>query len=287
LKITNTQIYEDLSFEEYCKLPGLGSTSIGKLNQSVRDYKASLTEERESTDAMYFGKCVHMAILEPKRFAENVIVVPKFDRRTKAGKLDHANFVGSLSESAIVITQDQKDLMVKIIEALKEHKLASGLLSRGVSEVSVTGMLGDQPVKGRFDFLVQDRTASGAPSGMIVVDLKTTLDHRPQAFQREMIRRNLFVQAGLYSELCEAAFNLPTIFVFLVVNKNGSNEVALYAANPTVIECGQLAVRQGIQRYQKCLQTNMWPFMFEEYLDLSMPDYLIKKMGDMSGNEEG
>ena len=279
------EVVSNLPFEDYLARPEFGSGAFKAINRSPKKFHWDyiLKNEKEMSEDLDFGKIVHSALLEPEDFKTRFIVQPKFDKRTKEGKRAYQEWTDTLPPNAMVVSEERAQDLTGMIESIKRHKRASDLLCRGESEVSIFGNCDDVPVKGRLDFLVTDSDASKKPTGIYIVDVKTTQDAAFRAFNASMLRYSYWIQAGLYSWLAERAFNLPVIFVFLAVEKKPPYEVGLYVADETVIDCGREAVRRGIKTYKECKQTNIWPGICEDFKTLSMPESM---MNDYVSTEE-
>lgn len=276
---SRSEVLRGLPFSDYLALSKYGSGAFIALRKSLKTFHwfHVLKNERHDTDALAFGRIAHMAILEPEDFRKRFIVQPKFDRRTKQGKLDFETFTEGLSPGAIVVKEDEAQALTGMIEALKNHPRANDLLKRGEAEVTVTADLEGLPVKGRFDFLVMDKDKDGKPHGLFCIDLKTTQDASPRAFQNQMLKRGWWIQAGLYSWLAEKAFGVPCIFVFVAIEKEPPYEVGIYSCDQSVIECGMAAVKQGAAKLKESFATNKWPGVCEDFTNVSMPDYLLNE----------
>lgn len=71
---------------DYLALEALGSSDIKRLLRSPAHYLAERNKVTEPTDSMVIGSAIHLAVLEPARFAAEVVQRPTFDRRTTIGK---------------------------------------------------------------------------------------------------------------------------------------------------------------------------------------------------------
>ena len=126
------------------------------------------------TDAMTIGTAVHMALLEPIRFAEEVVVKPDdFDGRTKAGKEWLAENAGR-----IVMGRDMHDrarayagAFATALEAIGIDPTAWWLdYERGIVWAEAFG-----PCRCKPDLLAVEGTADASGPGRVInVSLKTT-----------------------------------------------------------------------------------------------------------------
>ena len=63
--------------------------------KSPEYFRFAMDNPQPTTPAMKFGSAIHMNVLQPEEFHINYAVAPKFDKRTKQGKANHAEFVNS------------------------------------------------------------------------------------------------------------------------------------------------------------------------------------------------
>lgn len=278
-------IEKQLPFEKYLESKALGSGAFVALNRSAKTFKILTETGKEPTDALRFGSLAHMAILEPEKFKRNLVVEPKFDRRTKLGKLEYAEFVSLLPKDALIVSEEQAGDLIGMIDSIKSNPKASDLLRRGDPEVSVFTKLDDVDVRARFDFLVEDVSPTGKRQGIYIVDLKTTQDASRIAFNKSLLRYKYWIQAGLYTQIAEQAFDCPVIFVFLAIEKKPPYECGLYVADDSVIDCGKAAVKRGLKLYKECLEKNEWPGFGQSFQNLSMPDSIMNEYAYAEGDE--
>ena len=77
---------------QYHAEKAIGHSGIVKMLKSPAHLREYLDHPHEPTPAMAFGTAVHTYVLEQDRFAEELVVAEKFDRRTKEGKEAAARF---------------------------------------------------------------------------------------------------------------------------------------------------------------------------------------------------
>ena len=193
----NPGIYTDMTNDEYhADRSAVSNSGISKIVQSPAHYRAYLEQEFKETDALRFGRIVHEAILEPEKFA--FAVQPKIDRRTKAGKAAYELFMEE-NVGKHVLSQDEADAVQRMRDNVYAHPAARAALttSTGRAEVSVFGYQGDQSgelCKCRPDFWRDDN---------VLVDLKTTIDAGPQAFNKACFNYGYHRQAA-FTSTCAA-----------------------------------------------------------------------------------
>jgi hypothetical protein len=122
--------------EAYHAIDALGSTDIKRLLRSPAHYQPGRARSAEPTDAMVIGTAIHLAVLEPERFALEVVQRPTFDRRTTIGK---AAFAAWTAEHAgrLALDAEDFDTVRRSADSVLAHPAARALLSEGAPEVSL------------------------------------------------------------------------------------------------------------------------------------------------------
>ena len=86
--LTHHNYYQDTEYVSNSMLNNL----TGK---SPEYFRFAMDNPQPTTPAMKFGSAIHMNVLQPEEFHINYAITPKFDKRTKQGKVDYAEFVNS------------------------------------------------------------------------------------------------------------------------------------------------------------------------------------------------
>ena len=262
-------IYAGLSNSAYHAGPGVSKSQLDKLSKSPFHYQAHyLSLKRVSsyeTPAMRFGTAVHTAILEPELFA-GWVVMPDVDGRTKEGKAAKAL---AQEEAAVrgveVIPADDYAKVTAIAESFATHTHLSSFLNTGHAELSVYWTDADTGIlcRCRPDWL--------APS--CVVDLKTTEDASPRAFQRSAYSWRYWVQAAFYLDGLAANDVDVRGFVFAAIEKSEPYACAGYAASEAMIAAGREEYRRLLRTLRQCQDDDRWPGYSESLAVLDLPGF--------------
>lgn len=261
-------IQPDLAPDEYRKAPGISKTGLDRIAQSPAHYKAYLEGEFKETPALRFGRVAHMAILEPERFAVEVVQEPDIPSKvTKEGKKRWAEFQ-EIHKGCTIIKAEDMNKIKKIRESILAHDAARKLLDYpGKSEVSYfwkdpeTG----QECKCRVDYVRADG---------ILVDFKTTEDASPRTFTKAVANFRYHVQDAFYSD----GVGLTTLgpikaFVFLVAEKSPPFGVATYILDPYAVMVGRKLYQRDLRRYAECMESQSWPAYSEKIEPLTLPGW--------------
>lgn len=250
----------ELTNDEYHSAPGISKSGLDHLRRSPAHFQAYIAKKYEPTPAMLFGAALHCAILEPDKFSGLFGVAPPKIKRN-----DYAAWVKD-NPDLTAISQDQMDAITEIQANVMSHPVAKELFLDGVAEKSIfwldleTGAL----CKCRPDFLRSDG---------VIIDLKSTDDARPQAFQRSIANYRYHVQSAYYMDGVTLGTNRDDIdtFVFVTVEKDPPYAVAVYMMDDEAIIKGRSEYRHDLAKYADCKRLNRWPSYDTEIKPITLP----------------
>ena len=254
--------------EEYHSHAGSVSNSQLKLvSRSPAHFK--YPPERTETRNKVLGSALHMACLEPDLFYKTYVLLRNAKDRTtaeyKEAKKEHGEeFVLTSSECARVegiMNSLYKNPAIRSLLELPGYNELSGFSTD--PETGVT-------CRHRFDKL----TDSG-----IAIDLKTTIDARPDAFSRSIFTYGYNIQNAFYAD----QFNWITgdylqDFIFIAVESESPFAAKLYRIDEDSFLIGREAYRKALDSYAYCLEMDEWPaYEDQEIEEISVPSWVIKK----------
>lgn len=252
-------------FEAYQNDGYVNASALRAGRKSMLHMKAVIDGmAKEPSPAMLLGSALHAAILEPARFAEMVRVAPDVDRRTKAGKEEHAAFVAGLPKGAIVLSGDDYQA-VRDAQAAVQASILPSLLGAGESEVSIYWgeQWNDKVVgcKARIDWLGH---VAGKPDQGLIVDIKTTRDASPGAFSRSAAAYGYVHQAAWYMRAAahlNAIGQCPKIADYLIVaiEMEAPHAVGLYRVSGDDLTAADLDNLETLYRWTAACEANDWP----------------------------
>ncbi len=252
------RIETNLSIEEYHSGPGVSKSDLDLIARSPAHYVTSKALGREETAAMVIGSAFHTMTLEPEKFDVEFAVLPEgLDRRTKAGKETFARFEME-SVGKRIIGADDLAAVQAMAASVRSHPLAGPLVRGGTTEQSifwepavVEGVLS----KCRPDFVKQ--LSDGR---YVVVDLKSTEDARPFAFERSAWNFRYHVQSAYYWDGCTEAFcRAPDAFIFVAVEKKPPYAVSVYEASIDMMHAGRAEYHADLMTFRRCELSGDWP----------------------------
>jgi exodeoxyribonuclease VIII len=231
-----------------------------------------------SRPAMNLGTAVHMAILEPARFARTYVIEPDFgpsrktdecsSERAKENKTRRDEWRRMHAHATLLPAGTGEDLL-GMVKSLLAHPLARKLLEQGLSEVTAIGTcpITGLKAKSRSDHLVE-RIGT-------IADLKTTEDASPDGFKRSVARFRYHVQDPLYRTVFRASGLEIANFCYIAVEKSYPYLVAVHALDEAAFAAGQVAWQRNATTLARCLETNTWPGYEPRIHSVSLPPWAM------------
>ena len=272
-------VYRGLPFGNYLAMPGVSKHELDLVARSPAHLLASKEAPQEVTPAMQFGTAAHAWILEPDKAPDQVIVSPKVDRRTKAGKEAYAQFEAMAGARTVISEEDARHL-AKMSASVNSHRLAGKLL-REAKDIEVSCQWEDERTG------VMCRCRPDAISGDFIIDLKTTFDASRPAFAGTLYKYRYHVQAAYYLEGCKrlGLVSEDAQFLFIVAERKPPYGVAIYALPTDDLDRGRFQYERDLTRYAHCVKTGEW-FGYTETIDyINLPFYARKEIDLLTGNE--
>jgi len=268
----------DLSNEEYHAHPATSKSSLDLISRSPLHYWSRYLDPKriasEPTAAMLLGTAVHTHVLELDAWDSRYVAAPAaIDRRTKAGKEQWETFRKEAGGRDI-ISRDDHELVHAMGLAVSRHRAAAWLLHGLPGKAETTHMWFDKETgiqcKCRPDWLSDD--------GKTIVDLKTTEDASKKEFQRSIAKWGYHRQASWYLDGVEQSTGTrPEQFIFVCVEKKAPYAVAVYVADPLMIESGAKETCAALRKLAECKASDKWPSYSDEVELISLPPWMLPK----------
>lgn len=241
----------------------ISSSDIRRLLRSAAHYRSPTKME---SAAMAFGTLVHTFVLEPHVAEARYRARAEVDGRTKEGKAVR-DWEASLAAQQGVqfISRSDYDAAVSIATAVRSHLGCVSILASGLAEVSGTA----DNFNGINARIRPDYLADGH-----IVDLKTCVDARGDAFVRSVLNYGYDVQAAYYLDVAEAIDGKKRKFFWVAVEKDAPYAVAVYEASDAMIEHGRRQYKRAIELYKECASLDLWPAYSQQVQTLELPNWV-------------
>jgi exodeoxyribonuclease VIII len=219
--------------EVYHSQKGISASGLKKIyKKSVYHY---LHQQPFESASMAFGSAVHCAMLEPETFFNEYHIIPRLDRRTKAGK-EAFEIEQKKAEGKVLLTPDDYERIESILTNFRNDDLAQHYC-KGQIELSHYGEHEDLPIRVRPDCL--NRVEN------FISDVKTCQDNAPQAFKRDVYKYAYHLQAAFYMDMLGI-----DNFRFIAVETNYPYSVEVYSLSDEMIEQGRQAWKQAFSDWR-------------------------------------
>lgn len=258
--IVKPGLYRDVDFDTYTTWPAVNASTLNLFSRTpAHVHYDMLHGGKETTPALELGWLVHLAVLEPERFEADVVVPPKVDKRTKAGKATWARFEAANPDKMLVDEQTREKVKA-MAKSVFEHETAGEFFSgSGHNEVSI--LWEDKkhgfPCKGRIDRV---STIGEYP---IIGDLKSARDASRREFERSIAKYGYHISAAHYLAGLEELYPIPDgapfrRFVFPVVESEPPYLCAVYELDDIALEEGELQRQKYLRTWKQCVDSGEW-----------------------------
>ena len=240
-----------------------------------RKYIARSIPPSAPSTAMAFGAYFHALALEGETVADSrYIIAPKFDRRTKQGKLDAEDFeIKNAGKKSI--TQEDRDLAWRMVDSIRAQPAIVEMLKQGRPEVTFRKKMSSFSIQSRLDWYDERKDEFDRP---LILDVKTigTLAD----FDSHFLKFNYWRQAAFYQMVVYETLGLTgpwPRFKFLVVEKEEPFQCKIRTPDELALEIGRKAVMRDLTRLKICYDESRWPGESGDEQIVELPEWFVKR----------
>ena len=250
-------IYYDLSNEQYHSGPGVSKSQLDDIAISPATYiwRKSAPVDTEKLQALDMGTALHCLLLEPDEFDSRFIKAPEFNRRTKDGRAEEAEFLKNCADTGkTVIEYDDRRKLMLMRDSVMAHPDARWLLEQAGHSESSIYWTDDET--GELCRCRPDRKLNQYP---ILLDVKKVDDM--SRFERHVEEFRYHVQNAMYCDGYEQTFGERPEFLFLAVSSSiecGRYPVRVRPLEPDWIAAGRELYRRDLNTFHQCRVNNDW-----------------------------
>ena len=264
----------DIPNEKYHSGSGISRSDLLSILRSPAHYKFPPEEEKD-TPALLFGEAFHLAILQHDLFEETYVTLPQhFDGRRAKDKAFKAEIE---SNGMKILKYDDGEAIKGMAESIRANQKISRILKTGLAEISCfwhDPLYPDILLKCRLDWLNMKEG--------IILDLKSTIDARPEYFKSAAYKMGYHVQASFYlSGVSIITKSEHRDFRFVAVEKTSPYGLMWYQADEEMLQLGAIQAQRALKIYQECKQTDYWPCYAGGLQSLGVPPW-AKKQQEMT-----
>lgn len=237
-------------------------TQLKEMRVSPLHFRHRKLNPPKESPSYLLGTATHMSVLEPERFASDVVVFTGAARRGKAwDEFEQANAL------KLILTEKEYARVLSMSLAVRCSP-AFEILSdpNRKAEIELKWRLGARECAGRIDLIARDR----------LVELKTANHTAPSAWPSISARYGYHCQIGWYyygaraNGLLGNASGEP---LQIVVNSNPPHDVLLWDVPIEVVNKGLAECMDLVAKLDRCELENKWPGAADgKSLKLTLPE---------------
>lgn len=267
----SVEIYENITYGDYEKLPGVRQSELSKIADSPAHLKYHLDHRSEDvdTEALRVGSALDALLLEPKAFNKHFVEAPDCDRRTKEGKAAWERFTFD-NPNKTVLKKDEYQQVCDMAASVRKYKTAMTLISEATPQLVVVWNDATTGVKCKC------RVDGWVNKFLTAFDLKTTRDI--SRFQWSIVDYGYARQGAFYLDALNAAGLNPQHFVFMAIDKTPPYGMMFFRLREDVIDVGRASYKKLLATYAECQLTQKWPCYPDELRDIGLTDYQKEKI---------
>lgn len=262
------EIVEKMDINAYHAHEGISNTGIGYILDCPKRYWYEYLNPdkpaKEIPKHFKIGQALHTSVLEPEKFDNTYCTIPKFDRRTTAGKEAHAE-AEKAAKGKITLNEEDFSQVKFMADAMRETRVYRNIMKDGKIEHSF--FWSDD------EFGVQCKSRPDWHNGQIWLDVKTTASITD--FPRKLYNYGYHRQAAIAREAFKKAYNIEyKYFMFLVVEESAPYLTASFVLDQDSLEKGFTDFRNGLRIYRDCLDKKEWPGYPDEVQQIILPPWV-------------
>jgi hypothetical protein len=216
------------------------------------------THPKPQTEAMGVGEAVHLALLEPHLFDENVVRGLGVDRRSKKNQQAHALHELENADKLILKHGDYDRVKGMADAGLHHGRSAELLASPGLNEVTIVGDMEAEGMMVRCR--IRPDRLTRFQKWNAIVDVKSI----EGSLSLENINRACGnfaydMQAAFYLDVAEALAPADRRFFFVFVSKRPPYLRRVVEAGAEMIFNGRTKYRWALNDWAKCLKSGEYP----------------------------
>lgn len=258
----------DISDDIYNNIDALRASDLKEFCKSAAHYMTAVTTTRPQTEAMRWGSIVHLALLQPEEFERRVVIELPCDKRTTAGKAQYAEFKASLALDSIVITHDERMILLDMRYSYAQYTTYKEGFAEAVFERAGMAELFGVSCKIKPDIFLTDSNK--------IYDLKTTEDASEQAFTRTIFSYQYHIQAAFYALVAEEITGFPVeFFSFIAIEKKAPYAVREFVLSKSTLDYAKVIVRRKLSLFHSCKLMDLWDGYSKTPVSVEIPRWFV------------
>jgi exodeoxyribonuclease VIII len=269
-------IYSGIAAERYHRWDACSNSRCSALVRSPAFCRYQIDHPSPSTPSMELGTALHVAILEPERFATTYGRGPEGDGRTKAVRDGMAAIA---RDGLLPLRPGDYDACQMARASAWANRAVREVLERAVDrELSAVWYhIFDETDQEMMESLLCKLRIDAACEGGFILDLKRTKSAQPHAFQGSIGTYGYHRQAAMYLDGMEALGRPQKHYLILAVESTAPYEAALYRIDDEALQAGRTELNDLMTRYFVCQQTGIWSAYPETIQTIGLPRWAYER----------
>ena len=255
-------------------------SSLKHFRKSPRHYIEYLTQPFIQSDAMRLGSLVDCLVLEPDRFKELFHLHVRPNMRTNDGKTQMDSIITEAAGRMLIEDEDLQTAKICVRRLLETPE--SAIFFENKRKVQQTIKWTDRETglpcvaKPDFDSIVGDT--------LFVCDLKTTRDADPDEFNRDIVKLDYILQAGMYLEAYHKRYYKFPEFVFICVETSPPYNISVNYADGKFKNLAKAEIQGTLKAFKRCVDEDLFDKGYEfrlmglnSYFSIHLPGYYKPK----------
>lgn len=249
--------------EDYHAYEGISKSGLDLINKSPLHYLAGV--KGKDKRHLEIGTALHTAVLEPKRFKDEYMILKGVKVRTASEYKEAVKAKGS----GLVLTEKEGNNIVSSQEAIYANPdLRQQLEACDLFEISAFVEIGGVLCRCRYDALNS--------TDLISIDLKTTKCSEREDFAKSVANYRYHVQAAFYSDIFRRITGTSLkAFRFLAVENEPPHCPMMYTLDEEALIIGCDALAKNLLSYQQAESKSNWTGYEQTNEALALPNWAI------------
>jgi exodeoxyribonuclease VIII len=259
-----------ITFEQYRAIQAVNFSTLKHMAKSPLHYRHAVDVGFEDKASFALGRVCHTAVLEPFSWLDRYMIKPdevvreKFNKRTKETttetlKLmrrdDMPEWVELQAKAKVagkeIITRDEHDKAVQVARSVLLNQVTADLFrQKPLTEVSIVWECRGLPMKSRLDIVIP---------GKCIVDLKSTGNIEPEAFDRSVISFEYLAQGAFYQDAWFHKTGEMLPFLSMPVEAKEPFDVDLVEFEEADTDEGRDRYQGWVDKVIECRKSGDWP----------------------------
>lgn len=275
----------DMPEDDYRAHPYVANSDLTVIRtRSPAHLIARRTAPKPATPAMFAGRALHCAILEPDTFLSRYCVLPPDaprDLRHLRGaakpapatlaSIDWWDNWTAMTAGRITLDAADYDQKMRVAENIRRHPKLRGYFEAPGRQFEAS-LFGHDPVTGTGVKSRQDlRVTIGG--FRVVLDPKSTDDCRLEAFQRSAVNYGYFQQGAFYTDISEWVGEPIDLFLFIALEPEPPFALKVYELLPDELDYGRRLYRPALDTWAACVAADEYPAYDDDIEPLTRPSW--------------